>query len=69
MKADQNPHYDCTENWRPRPVCLLCYEALSVVKEYNLRWHFDTKYEAKYAKNSLQEKQQIVQELKGKLRL
>uniref|UniRef100_UPI0037E80544 general transcription factor II-I repeat domain-containing protein 2B-like n=1 Tax=Semicossyphus pulcher TaxID=241346 RepID=UPI0037E80544 len=51
-----------------KPVCLLCYEAVSVVKEYNLRRHFDTKHGAKYAKVSLQEKQQIVQELKGKLR-
>ncbi|KAJ8333525.1 hypothetical protein SKAU_G00194180 [Synaphobranchus kaupii] len=51
-----------------RPVCLLCYEAVSVVKEYNLRRHFDTKHGAKYAKASLQEKQQIAQELKGKLR-
>ena len=51
-----------------RPVCLLCYEALAVVKEYNLQRHFDTKHGAKYAKASLQEKQQIAQELKGKLR-
>uniref|UniRef100_A0A8P4KAR1 SPIN-DOC-like zinc-finger domain-containing protein n=1 Tax=Dicentrarchus labrax TaxID=13489 RepID=A0A8P4KAR1_DICLA len=51
-----------------RPVCLLCYEAVSVVKEYNLRRHFDTKHGVKYAKASLQEKQQLAQELKGKLR-
>lgn len=51
-----------------KPVCLVCYEAVSVVKEYNLRRHFDTKHGAKYAKVSLQEKQQIVKELKGKLR-
>ena len=50
-----------------KPVCLLCYEAVSVVKEYNLRRHFDTKHGAKYAKFSLQEKQQIVQELNGGL--
>uniref|UniRef100_A0A3B3H4Y7 SPIN-DOC-like zinc-finger domain-containing protein n=1 Tax=Oryzias latipes TaxID=8090 RepID=A0A3B3H4Y7_ORYLA len=51
-----------------RPVCLLCYEAVSlVVKEYNLRSHLDTKHGAKYAKASLQEKKQIAQELKGKL--
>lgn len=50
-----------------KPVCLLCYEAVSVVKEYNLRRHFDTKHGAKYAKFSLQEKQHIVQELKGGL--
>ena len=36
--------------------CLLCYEAVSVVKEYNLRLHFDTKHGAKYAKVSLQDK-------------
>uniref|UniRef100_A0A8C7WW85 SPIN-DOC-like zinc-finger domain-containing protein n=1 Tax=Oryzias sinensis TaxID=183150 RepID=A0A8C7WW85_9TELE len=49
-----------------RPVCLLCYEAVSVAA-YNLRSHFDTKHGAKYAKASLQEKKQIAQELKGKL--
>lgn len=35
-----------------RQVCLLCYEAVSVVKEYNLRRHFDTKHGAKYGKAS-----------------
>lgn len=35
-----------------KPVCLLCHEALSVVKEYNIRWHFDTKHGAKYGKIS-----------------
>ena len=38
---------------------------MSVVKEYNLHRYFDTKHGAKYAKFSLQEKQQIVQKLKG----
>ena len=42
---------------------------MSVVKEYNLRRHFDTKHRDKYAKFILQEKQQIVQELKGGLQL
>ncbi|KAJ8394068.1 hypothetical protein AAFF_G00054120 [Aldrovandia affinis] len=50
-----------------KPVCLLCYEAVSVMKEYNLRRHFDTKHGAKYANFSLQGKHQIVQELKGRL--
>ena len=50
-----------------RTACILCYEAMSVVKEYNLRRPFDTKHRDKYAKFSLQEKQQIVQELKGGL--
>lgn len=52
---------------REKPICLLCCEAVSVVKEYNIRRHFDTRHRDKYAKFSLQEKKQIVQELKGKL--
>ena len=50
-----------------KTVFILCYEAMSVVKEYSLRRHFDTKHRDKYAKFSLQEKLQIVQELKGGL--
>ena len=43
-------------------------EAVSVIKENNLRRHYETKHGAKYAKVSLQEKQAIVKELKGNLR-
>lgn len=48
-----------------RPVCILCYEMVSVYREYSIP--FDTKKEANFAKAILQEKQQIAQELKGKL--
>ena len=40
---------------------------MSIVKEYNLFQNFYTKYGAKYANCSLQEKQQIVQKLRGEL--
>ena len=50
-----------------KPVCLLCHKVVLVVKEYNLRRHFDTKHGAKYPKFSLREMQQIVQKLKGGL--
>lgn len=50
-----------------KPVCLICYEAVAVMKEYNLRRHFETKHGAKFANFSHQEKQQKVQELKGSL--
>lgn len=50
-----------------KPVCLICYEAVAVMKEYNLRRHFETKHGAKYANLNHQEKQQKVQELKGSL--
>ncbi len=52
---------------REKTICLLCCEAVSIVKEYNIRRHFDTRHGAKYAKFSPQEKKLIVQELKGKL--
>ncbi|XP_043968005.1 general transcription factor II-I repeat domain-containing protein 2-like [Gambusia affinis] len=52
-----------------KPVCLLCSGAVSVVKEYNIRRHFETKHGAKYAKFSLQEKQKIVADLKGRLQM
>ena len=45
---------------REKTVCLLCSEVVSVIKEYNLRRHYETKHGAKYAKVSLQEKQAIV---------
>uniref|UniRef100_A0A8C5M3G8 SPIN-DOC-like zinc-finger domain-containing protein n=1 Tax=Leptobrachium leishanense TaxID=445787 RepID=A0A8C5M3G8_9ANUR len=50
-----------------KPVCLICYEAVAVMKEYNLRRNFETKHGAKFANLSHQEKQQKVQELKGSL--
>lgn len=39
-----------------KPICLLCYEAVSVVKEYNLR---------QYAKISLREKKKFASKIKG----
>uniref|UniRef100_A0A3Q3GGS2 SPIN-DOC-like zinc-finger domain-containing protein n=1 Tax=Kryptolebias marmoratus TaxID=37003 RepID=A0A3Q3GGS2_KRYMA len=51
------------------PVCLLCSGTVSVVKEYNIRRHFETKHGAKFAKFSLQEKPKIASDLKGRLQL
>lgn len=48
---------------------LMCHEAVSVVKECNLRQHLDIKHRDKYAKFSIQEKEHIVQECKGRLQL
>ena len=50
-----------------KPACLLCYEAVLVGKEHNVGQHFDTKHGVKYGEFRIQEKQQIVQELKGRL--
>lgn len=42
-------------------VHLICNEVLAVLKDYNLRWHFDAKHGSKYANISHQE-------MKGSLR-
>lgn len=43
------------------------YKVASVMKENNIRGHFDIKQGAKCAKIFIQEKQQIVQELTSRL--
>jgi hypothetical protein len=32
-----------------KPVCLICQESISAVKEYNLKRHYDTKHASKFA--------------------
>lgn len=51
-----------------KPGCLLCSKAVSVLKEYNLHWNFETTHEAKNANVSHQEQQGLVQEIKGRLK-
>ena len=29
------------------PICLVCSESVSVMKEHNIKWHYDTKHGAK----------------------
>jgi len=47
------------------PVVLLCWEAASMMKEYNSRRRFDTEHGAKYAKYSLQEKHKLSKNYKA----
>lgn len=50
-------------------MCLVCGANVAVIKEYNLRWHYETKHQDKYKNLDLQQKLQKVEKLKKSLLL
>ncbi len=48
-------------------VCLICQETVSVFKEYNLRWHYETRHREKYASLQGQMRADKVSKLKSGL--
>lgn len=50
-----------------KPVCLVCGGNVAVIKEYNIRRHYETKHEDKYKDLNIQQKLQKVEELKKSL--
>ena len=48
-------------------VCLVCRESCAVVKEYNIRRHYDTKHSAKYAEVIGELRKHVVAKFKKKL--
>lgn len=51
-----------------KPVCLLCGESVAVMKEYNLRRHFQTKHADKNKNMDMEQRLQKVEELKRGLK-
>jgi hypothetical protein len=50
-----------------KPVCLICNESVSVMKEYNLKRHYDTKHASKLDTIQEQLRSDEVADLKEKL--
>ena len=50
-----------------KPVCLICVGNVAVIKEYVLRWHYETKHQGKFKKLDVEQKLQKVEELKSNL--
>lgn len=50
-----------------KAVCLICSEAITVFKEYNIKRHYDTKHAFSYDKFEGQFREDKVSELKTKL--
>lgn len=42
-----------------KPVCLVCGEQVSLFKEYNVSWHYETKHAEKYKHLTETERVQI----------
>src|SRR4029434_10782661 len=50
-----------------KTVCLVCGADVAVMKEYNLRWHYETKHQDKNKHLDMKQKLQKVEELKRSL--
>ena len=46
-----------------KPLCLICQETISVVKEYNLKRHYKSRHEAKYDNIRDQQREDKIQQL------
>lgn len=53
--------------FREKPICLICNEAVAVLKEYNLRRHYLTKHLEKYGKVTGQLRSDNIEKLKRNL--
>lgn len=49
---------------KEKPICLICSESVSVLKEYNLKRHYETKHSAKYDVFTGSKRKQKMEELK-----
>lgn len=52
---------------KDKPVCLVCGAAVAVIKEYNIRRHYETKHYEKYKDLDPKQKLQKVEEMKRSL--
>ena len=50
-----------------KPICFVCGADVAVIKEYNLRRHYETKHQDKYKHLDMKQKLQKVEELKRRL--
>ena len=49
---------------KEKPVCLVCGANVSIIKEYNIRRHYETKHEDKYNDLDMTQRSQKVEEMK-----
>ena len=49
-------------NVKDRPVCLVCGANVTVIKQYNIRRHYETKHKDKYKDLDMKQKLQKVEE-------
>ena len=50
-----------------KPICLICGGNVAVIKEYNVRQHYETKHQDKLINLDAEQKLQEVEELKRNL--
>ncbi|PNF21263.1 hypothetical protein B7P43_G02123 [Cryptotermes secundus] len=50
-----------------KPECLVCFQALAVLKEYNLKRHYMTNHKQKFGKHSCESRKVVCDQLKKKI--
>ncbi len=53
---------------KSKAVCLVCKQSVAVLKEYNIRRHYETKHSAAFSKYNGEERKKKANELLAKLR-
>ncbi|KAL3854537.1 hypothetical protein ACJMK2_013802 [Sinanodonta woodiana] len=53
--------------FKTKPICLICNNSVSVMKEYNIKWHYEAKHANKFDKYKGQFQQVQVNDLKRNL--
>ncbi len=53
---------------KSKAVCLVCKQSVAVLKEYNIRRHYETKHSAAFSKYNGEEPKKMANELLAKLR-
>lgn len=67
FKSEWEHDYFFILNKDHKPQCLVCFQVLAVLKEYNLKRHYMTNHKQKYEKHSCESRKIVCDQLKKKL--
>ena len=54
-------------DFNKKPICLICKESISVLKEYNIKRHYETKHASEYITFQVQFRKDKIIELKNNI--
>ena len=67
FKSEWEHDYFFILNKDHKPQCLVCFQVLAVLKEYNLKRHYMTNHKQKFGKHSCESRKVVCDQLKKKL--
>lgn len=67
FQAKGTTSYFCTE-MNEKPLCLICMQKVSVMKEYNVKQHYERHHEERYDKFQRQQRKDKINEILASLK-